>query len=119
MRRLFSGRGFRGRPRRLGRGRPGLLRRQLGVFGDELKMHRPTPRLKPLVIHRHESLEMLEQPVFVLEHRRSRLAREYRRLARLLMMENVVDPHGAMFFLQSLEQDRELLRSWPWSQLYQ
>ncbi|HEY7428959.1 MAG TPA: AAA family ATPase [Gemmataceae bacterium] len=94
----------------------GLLRRQLEVFGNELRMYRPIPSLKPLVIHRHESLEMLEQPVFVLQHPRSRLAREYRRLVRLLMMGNPVDPEGALFFLQELERDRELRRMWPTAQ---
>jgi MinD-like ATPase involved in chromosome partitioning or flagellar assembly len=91
----------------------GLLRRQLKMFQNELGMYRPIPRLKRLVIHRHESLEMLEQPVFVLQHPRSRLAREYRRLVRSLMMSNPVDPDGALFYLQGLEQDRELRRMWP------
>jgi MinD-like ATPase involved in chromosome partitioning or flagellar assembly len=94
----------------------GLLRRQLEVFGNELRMYRLIPSLKPLVIHRHESLEMLEQPVFVLQHPRSRLAREYRRLVRLLMMGNPVDPEGALFFLQGLERDHELRRMWPTAQ---
>jgi MinD-like ATPase involved in chromosome partitioning or flagellar assembly len=88
----------------------GLLRRQLKAFTDELQMHRPIPRLRPLVIHRHESLGMLEQPVFVLQRPRSRLAREYRRLTRSLIMENPVDPEGALLFLQGMERDREIRR---------
>jgi tetratricopeptide (TPR) repeat protein len=90
----------------------GLLRRQLGAFKSELGMHRPIPRLKSLVIHRHESLGMLEQPVFVLQRPRSRLTREYRRLTRSLIMDNPVDPEGALLFLQSMERDREIRRMW-------
>lgn len=94
----------------------GQLRRQLEMFGNELTIYREFPRHPRVVIHRHESLEMLEQPIFVLQHPRSRLAREYRRLVRRLIMENPTDPDGALFYLQGLEQDRELRRMWPSAQ---
>jgi MinD-like ATPase involved in chromosome partitioning or flagellar assembly len=91
----------------------GQLRRWLGKFAHELETYRQIPRFKRLVIHRHESLEMFEQPVFVLKRPRSRLAREYRRLVRSLVMENPVDREGVFYFLQGLERDRELRRMWP------
>jgi MinD-like ATPase involved in chromosome partitioning or flagellar assembly len=91
----------------------GLLCRRLKAFTNDLEISRSIPRLKRLVIHRHESLEMLEQPVFVLQRPRSRLAREYRRLVRSLIMENPVDAEGALFYLQGMERDRELQRVWP------
>lgn len=91
----------------------GLLRRQVKKFTNELGMTRPIPRLKRLVIHRQESLEMLEQPVFVLQRPRSRLSREYRRLTRSIIMDNPVDPEGALLFMQGMERDRGLRRLWP------
>jgi MinD-like ATPase involved in chromosome partitioning or flagellar assembly len=91
----------------------GLLRRRLVAFRNELTIYREFPRDPRVVIHRHEGLEMLEQPIFVLQRPRSRLAREYRRLVRRLIMENPADPDGASFYLQGPEQDRELRSVWP------
>jgi MinD-like ATPase involved in chromosome partitioning or flagellar assembly len=94
----------------------GLLRRRMEAFKFDLGMLRPITHLKPLVIHRQESLGMLEQPVFVLQRPRSRLALEYRRLVRSLIMENPADPAGVYYFLQGLERNRELRRMWPFGQ---
>ena len=91
----------------------GLLRRQLKVFGNKLTIYREFPRHPRVVIHRYESLEMLEQPVFVQQRPRSRLAREYRRLVRRLMMENPIDRDGALDYLRGMERDREVRRLWP------
>jgi MinD-like ATPase involved in chromosome partitioning or flagellar assembly len=88
----------------------GLLRRQLEAFRSKLPMYREFPRHPRVVIHRYESLKLLEQPVFVLQRPRSRLAREYRGLVRRLIMENPVDREGALFYLRGLERDRELQR---------
>jgi MinD-like ATPase involved in chromosome partitioning or flagellar assembly len=91
----------------------GLLRQQLKTFTNELRIYSGVPRLKPLVIHRNESLGMLEQPVFVLQRPRSSLAREYRRLVRSLIMENLIDRDGALFYLRGLERDGDLRRHCP------
>jgi tetratricopeptide (TPR) repeat protein len=91
----------------------GLLQRQLKAFTNELGMHSRIPSLKTLVIHRHESLGMLEQPVFVLQRPKSRLSREYRRIVRSLIMENLIDRDGALFYLRGLERDGDLRRLWP------
>jgi tetratricopeptide (TPR) repeat protein len=91
----------------------GLLRRQLDVFRKKLAIYREAPRRPRVVIHRHESLEMLEQPVFVQQRPQSRLAREYRQLVRQLMTDNPVDREGALSYLQDLERDREVRRLWP------
>ncbi|HTU20137.1 MAG TPA: ParA family protein [Gemmataceae bacterium] len=90
----------------------GLMRKQLDVFNKELTIYLPSPRIKRVVIHRYESLGMLEQPVFVLQRPKSRLAREYRRLVRSLIMENPVDRDGALFYLRALERDSKLQREW-------
>jgi MinD-like ATPase involved in chromosome partitioning or flagellar assembly/tetratricopeptide (TPR) repeat protein len=77
----------------------GILRRQLAAFESELSVPRPGP----VVIHREETLQMLDQPVFVLERPRSRLAREYRRLMRALIVSNPADREGALLFLRQAE----------------
>jgi MinD-like ATPase involved in chromosome partitioning or flagellar assembly len=61
-----------------------------------------------LVIHRHESLKMLDQPVFTLHRPRSRLAREYRRLVDSLIMGNPVDRAGTTLYLRRLEREHAL-----------
>jgi MinD-like ATPase involved in chromosome partitioning or flagellar assembly len=91
----------------------GLLHRQLEAFRKELAIYHDVPRHPHVVIHRYESLELLDQPVFVQQRPRSRLAREYRRLVRRLIMENPVDREGASCYLRSLGRDREVRRHWP------
>jgi MinD-like ATPase involved in chromosome partitioning or flagellar assembly len=91
----------------------GLLHRQLEAFRKELAIYHDVPRHPRVVIHRYETLELLDQPVFVQQRPRSRLAREYRRLVRRLIMENPVDREGASCYLRSLERDREVRRHWP------
>lgn len=73
-----------------------ILRRQLGAFRRELSI----PPSQQVIIHRKETLGMLEQPVFVLNRPRSRLAREYRRLVRSLIVHNLADRDGALLFLR-------------------
>jgi hypothetical protein len=52
---------------------------------------------------------MLDQPMFVLERPRSRLASEYRRLVRILQIENPEDRDGALLFLNEVQKDRSKL----------
>src|SRR5262249_16700322 len=73
------------------------------------------PRYPRVVIHRYESLEMLKQPVFVQQRPRSRLAREYRRLVRRLIMDNPVDRDGALFYLRGLERERAPWQHWRYT----
>jgi MinD-like ATPase involved in chromosome partitioning or flagellar assembly len=91
----------------------GLLHRQLEAFRRELAIYHDVPRHPRVMIHRYETLELLDQPVFVQQRPRSRLAREYRRLVRRLIMENPVDREGASCYLRSLGLDREVRRHWP------
>ena len=55
---------------------------------------------EPLIIHRYDSLSLLNQSVFALERPRSRLAREYERLADRTVRGNLADPDGAKQFLR-------------------
>jgi MinD-like ATPase involved in chromosome partitioning or flagellar assembly/tetratricopeptide (TPR) repeat protein len=78
----------------------GLLHRRLDVFRQELSI----PSSEPVIIHHEETLRMLEQPVFVLKRRRSRLAREYQHLVRSLIVHNPADRDGALLFLHRYAQ---------------
>ncbi|HEX5273385.1 MAG TPA: ParA family protein [Gemmataceae bacterium] len=52
------------------------------------------------IIHHYDSVQLLNQAVFVLDRPNSRLASEYRRLVRRLMMYNFSDRRGARLFLK-------------------
>ncbi len=86
-----------------------ILRSHLRKFDSELNIGRF------LVIHRHETLQMLDQPVFTLHRPRSRLAREYRRLVDLLIMHNSVDREGTVRYLRRLERERALRQHWRYT----
>jgi hypothetical protein len=79
-----------------------VLRRRLQAFHEELGFD----ELDLLVIHRYESVMLFNQAVFVLDRPKSRLAREYRRLVRRLMMYNWADRKGAKLFLDDYPPDR-------------
>jgi hypothetical protein len=73
----------------------GILRRCLEEFDSELDFGgRPD-----VIIHRCESAMLFNQAIFVLDRPKSRLAREYKRLARNLIFHNPADRDGALRFL--------------------
>ena len=51
------------------------------------------------IIHRYESVLLFNQAIFVLDRPKSRLAREYERLVKSLIMYNLADRAGAWLFL--------------------
>ncbi len=55
---------------------------------------------EPLIVHRYDSLSLLNQSVFALDRPRSRLAREYARLADMIVRRNLADPDGAKQFVR-------------------
>ncbi len=55
----------------------------------------------PLVVHRYESLSLLNQAVFANERPRSRLAREYGEVADRVVGGNLADRDGALAYIQS------------------
>jgi len=87
------------------------LRRHLNRFRTVLEI----PSANIPIIHRNETLQMLDQPVFILHRPRSRLAREYRRLVDSLIMENSVDRAGTVLYLQRLQRERALRQHWRYS----
>jgi MinD-like ATPase involved in chromosome partitioning or flagellar assembly/tetratricopeptide (TPR) repeat protein len=82
----------------------GILRSHLREFDSELKMG-----TFPLVVHRHETLRMLDQPIFVEQRPHSRLAREYRSLVSALQIENLADRGGALLFLREVKKKQSRL----------
>jgi MinD-like ATPase involved in chromosome partitioning or flagellar assembly len=96
----------------------GLLHRRLDQFRCELANHY-TPIT---IIHRKETLRMLDQPIFVLERPRSRLAHEYRFLVDTLQIENPKSPEGALLFLREIQKEKSRLINWSkydWQRLQQ
>ena len=64
------------------------FRKQLGFAAD------------PMIVHRYDSLSLLNQVVFTNDRPRSRLAREYRRLVRELVGRNLTDRDGALDYIR-------------------
>ena len=71
-----------------------ILDRQMDDFRARLDFDTPSG-----VIRRYESLHLLEQSIFVIDHPHSRLARAYRKLVLTLLQDNPEDRDGAMLFL--------------------
>lgn len=66
----------------------GAFRKQLGFAGE------------PMIVHRYDSLSLLNQVVFTSDRPRSRLAREYRRLVREVVARNLADRDGALDYIR-------------------
>lgn len=54
---------------------------------------------EPMVVHRYDSLSLLNQVVFAKDRPRSRLAREYRRIVREISGRNWADRDGALDYI--------------------
>ncbi len=65
---------------------------------------------EPLVVHRYDSLSLLNQAVFVRDRPKSRLAREYKDIVDRIVSRNLEDRDGAMAFVQ--RHRRYLERPW-------
>ncbi len=73
-----------------------ILKRQLGLFRDQLQLNRDCMKL---MIRHYDSLTMLEHKVFTLERENSRLSKEYQELANNVIRQNPKDLEGAKDFL--------------------
>jgi MinD-like ATPase involved in chromosome partitioning or flagellar assembly len=67
----------------------------LANFESRFKEELQFPSLST-IIHRYESLSLLEQSLFVAERPKSRLAREYRKLTEIITEENIEDREGVL-----------------------
>ena len=62
----------------------------------------------PLIIHRYDSLSLLNQVIFSKDRRRSRLAREYSALATALMRLNPRDREGALMYIDAASRNNRI-----------
>ena len=72
-----------------------ILRAKIDAFREQLGF-----RGEPLIVHRYDSLSLLNQVVFAKDRPRSRLAREYGRLVREIVGRNLEDRDGALDYVQ-------------------
>ena len=72
-----------------------ILRAKIDAFREQLGFRGP-----PLIVHRYDSLSLLNQMVFTKDRPRSRLAGEYGRLVREIVGRNLEDRDGALDYVQ-------------------
>ncbi len=77
-------------------------------FQDELAFED-----EPLVVHRYDSLSLLNQTLFSLDRPRSRLAREYSQVADRTVRGNLADPDGALEFIDIRRRRLERMEDGP------
>ena len=76
-----------------------ILDRKIKAFQKKLGFKRD-----PLVVHRYDSLSLLNQVVFTKDRPRSRLAGEYRRIVKEIVRHNLGDREGALDYLKKAER---------------
>lgn len=81
-----------------------ILERNLGLFKEKIGYSSCE------TIHHYDSLALLDQSIFVLERANTRLATEYRSLAKSIIKRNPEDRDGAIAFLQDLEGQSDSFR---------
>jgi len=70
-------------------------------FKDQLGLRR-----NPMIVHRYDSLSLLNQSVFVKDRPASRLSKEYDTIIREIRMHNSEDRDGAMEYIQRAQSPR-------------
>ena len=76
-----------------------ILERKIKAFQKKLDFEG-----EPLIVHRYDSLSLLNQVVFTKDRPRSRLAGEYRRIVREIVRLNLRDREGALDYLKKAER---------------
>ena len=64
----------------------------------------------PLIIHRYDSLSLLNQVIFTKDRPRSRLAKEYHSVLADIIRENPLDRHGVLDYLKDIRPSRRFSR---------
>ena len=72
-----------------------ILEGKINEFQQQLGFER-----EPMVVHRYNSLALLNQMVFTKDRPRSRLAQEYRDVAREIVRRNLADREGALDYIR-------------------
>jgi MinD-like ATPase involved in chromosome partitioning or flagellar assembly len=82
-----------------------------GSMKEFIRDLRPKTPDDIVAIHRYESLHLVQQAIFTLKHRMSRLTKQYKCLQRRLVQKNVEDRLGAIDYLrrQLLVADKGLM----------
>ncbi|MYE83606.1 MAG: ParA family protein, partial [Gammaproteobacteria bacterium] len=78
-----------------------ILEENLQAFRQELRLSR-----SPMVIHRYDSLSLLNQVIFTKERPRSRLAKEYGGVTREIIQLNPADRDGALDYVRHTRRMR-------------
>ena len=76
-----------------------ILDRKIKAFQVQLQFRR-----EPIIVHRYDSLSLLNQVVFTKDRPRSRLAREYRELVREISERNWADRDGALDYIRKADR---------------
>ena len=76
-----------------------ILESKIKSFQDQLKFHR-----EPMIVHRYDSLSLLNQAVFSKDRPRSRLAKEYGEIVFEISTKNWEDRDGALQYIQRLRR---------------
>ena len=76
-----------------------ILESKIAAFQDQLDFLR-----EPMVVHRYDSLSLLNQVVFVKDRPRSRLASEYNEMVREISARNWNDRDGALEYIRRVRR---------------
>lgn len=74
-----------------------ILESRIALFAETLRYHQLSA-----VIHRYDSLALLNQVIFTADRPKSRLAREYHTLADKVIEQNLSDREGALAFIRKV-----------------
>ena len=77
-----------------------ILERKIISFQQKLQFERD-----PLIVHRYDSLSLLNQVVFTKDRPRSRLAEEYRKIVQEIVRQNLEDREGALEYLKKSQRE--------------
>ena len=83
-----------------------ILEKKIRAFRHQLELTGD-----PLVVHRYDSLSLLNQVVFIQHRPKSRLAREYRAVADDIVTRNLDDRDGALSYIQRIGMPRRRRRA--------
>ncbi|MXX95055.1 MAG: AAA family ATPase [Gammaproteobacteria bacterium] len=84
-----------------------ILEKEISKFKLQLELER-----EPLIVHRYDSLSLLNQAIFTLSRPNSRLAKEYCNIVDQVVNVNLEDRDGALNFLNKLKLDMQ--HNPPW-----
>ncbi len=76
-----------------------ILEKKIKAFQKKLDFERD-----PLIVHRYDSLSLLNQVVFTKDRPRSRLAEEYRKIVQEIVRQNLEDREGALEYLKKFQR---------------